>query len=347
MPVKTVVVCEAQVPFVHGGAEIHVRELVRELRGRGYDAELVSVPFKWYPKSEILPHAAAWRLLDLSESNGRPIDLLVATKFPTYFARHPRKVTWLVHQHRAAYDLIDTPFTDFTHQEFDVALRARLLALDTEMLGECRGLFSISATISQRVERFNGLKATPLYHPPRLASRLRGGPAGSYILSVGRLESVKRVDLAIRAMLDVPPSLSLKIAGTGTHAEALRTLTEALGLSSRVTFLGEVNDDDLVDLYAGALAVVFPPLNEDYGYVTLEAFLSHKPVVTTDDAGGPNEFVTTGVNGWVTSPDPKALADAIARLDADRAKSARMGDEGYDLARGITWSGVIDRLTSA
>jgi glycosyltransferase involved in cell wall biosynthesis len=324
-----------------------VRELVREFRERGFDTELVSVPFKWYPKTELLPHAGAWRLLDLSESNGRPIDLLVATKFPTYFARHPRKVAWLVHQHRAAYDLIDTPFTDFTHQEADVALRERLMALDTEMLGECRGLFSISATISKRVERFNGLKATPLYHPPRLAARLRGGQAGSYVLSVGRLESIKRTDLAIRAMLHVPQSLSLKIAGTGTHADSLKSLTDSLGLGPRVSFLGEVKDDDLIELYAGALAVVFPPLDEDYGYVTLESFLSHKPVVTTEDAGGPNEFVTSGVNGWVTAADPKALAEAIAKLDADRRKSARMGDEGYDLARGITWAGVIDRLTSA
>ena len=344
---KTVVVCEAAVPFIRGGAEALSRELVREFRERGFDTELVSIPFKWYPKTELLPHAAMWRLLDLSESNGRPIDLLVATKFPTYFARHPRKVTWLVHQHRAAYDLVDTTFTDFTHQEFDVALRERLMALDTEMLGECRGLFSISATVANRVERFNGLKATPLYHPPRLASQLRGGEAGSYVLSVGRLESVKRVDLAIRAMLHVPASVSLKIAGTGTYAEALQAITESLGLQSRVTFLGEVNDAELIDLYAGALAVVFPPLDEDYGYVTLESFLSHKPVVTTHDAGGPNEFVTSGVNGWVTEPDSKALAEAIAKLDADRRKSARMGDEGYDLARGITWAGVIDRLTSA
>ncbi len=345
--IKTVVVCEAQVPFIRGGAEALVRELVREFRERGFDTELVSLPFKWYPKTEVLPHAAMWRLADLSESNGRPIDLLVATKFPTYFARHPRKVTWLVHQHRAAYDLVDTTFTDFTHQEYDVALRERLVALDTEMLGECRGLFSISATISRRVHRYNGLEAVPLYHPPRLASRLRGGPAGNYVLSVGRLESVKRVDLAIRAMLHVPAALSLVVAGTGTHAEALRTLTDALGLTSRVRFLGEVSDEDLIDLYAGALAVVFPPLDEDYGYVTLEAFLSHKPVVTTTDAGGPNEFVTNGANGWVADADPRAIAEAISALHADRRRSARMGDEGYDLARGITWSGVIDRLTSA
>jgi glycosyltransferase involved in cell wall biosynthesis len=345
--IKSVVVCEAQVPFVRGGAEALARELVREFRERGFETELISLPFKWYPKTEVMPHAAMWRLLDLSESNGRPIDLLVATKFPTYFARHPRKVTWLVHQHRAAYDLVDTSFTDFTHQEYDVALRERLIALDTEMLGECRALYSISATISKRVHRYNGLNAVPLYHPPRLAASLHGGTAGNYVLSVGRLESVKRVDLVIRAMLHVPAAVSLVIAGTGSHAEALRTLVESLGLTARVRFLGEVNDADLTELYAGALAVVFPPLDEDYGYVTLEAFLSHKPVVTTTDAGGPNEFVESGTNGWITAPDPKALAEAIAALHADRRRSARMGDEGYDLARGITWSGVIDRLTSA
>jgi len=342
-----IVVCEAQVPFIRGGAEALSRELVRELSDRNFETELISLPFKWYPQEEVLTHAAMWRLADLSESTGQPIDLLIATKFPSYFARHPRKVVWLVHQHRAAYELVDTPYSDFGHHEFDVALRDRLIALDHQMLGECRAIYTISANISSRLKRFNGLDSTPLYHPPRLASRLKAGDAGDYVLSVGRLETVKRVDLAIRAMQHVSPGLSLVIAGTGTHAAALRTLAESLGIASRIKFLGEVSSDDLINLYAGALAVVFPPFDEDYGYVTLEAFLAHKPVVTTTDAGGPNEFITNGANGWVTAPDPKALGDAIRTLDGDRRKSARMGDEGYDLARGITWSGVIDRLTSA
>lgn len=344
---RTVVVCEAQVPFIRGGAEALVRELVRQLRAHGFETERISVPFKWYPKDEVLAHAAAWRLLDLSESTGRPIDLLIATKFPTYFARHPRKVTWLVHQHRAAYELAGTPYSDFAHDEHDVALRDRLIALDKDTLGECTGRFSISATIAKRLERFNGLDALPLYHPPRLAERFRPGAAGSYLLSVGRLETVKRVDLAIRAMSHLPSSLSLIVAGTGTHQAALEQLAASLGLGPRVTFLGEVTDEQVIDLYAGALAVVFPPFDEDYGYVTLEAFLSRKPVVTTLDAGGPNEFVTNGVNGFVTAPDPQAIADAVAALDADRKRSTSMGEAGYDLARGITWSGVIERLTSA
>ena len=112
---RTILVCEAQVPFVRGGAEFHVRELVHQLRAHGHQVELVSVPFKWYPKTEILANAAAWRLLDLTESNGRPIDLVIATKFPTYFARHPHKVAWIIHQYRAAYELAGTPFSDFAH----------------------------------------------------------------------------------------------------------------------------------------------------------------------------------------------------------------------------------------
>ena len=76
MAVRTVLVCETQVPLVRGGAELLVQQLVSELKARGVATDRVSLPFKWYPKDEILPHAAAWRLLDLSESNGRPIDLV-------------------------------------------------------------------------------------------------------------------------------------------------------------------------------------------------------------------------------------------------------------------------------
>ena len=340
----TVLVCEAQVPFVQGGAESHVRELVAQLRAHGHDAELVSVPFKWYPKAEILTHAAAWRLLDLSESNGRPIDLVIATKFPTYFARHPRKIAWLIHQHRAAYELAGTPFSDFSHSEEDVALRERIVSLDRTMLGECVRVYTNSANTAARVKRFNGLEAEPLYHPPRLAARLHSGEAASYVLSVGRLESVKRVDLVVRALAHAPHEVNLVVAGTGTQAPALEALATSLGLDDRVQFLGEVTDEDIVALYARALGVVFPPFDEDYGYVTLEAFLAHKPVVTTTDSGGPNEFVIDGVNGWVCPPDPVALGEAIGRLHADRRRAVAQGEAGYDRARTITWDGVIDRL---
>jgi len=344
MAVRTILVCEAQVPLVRGGAESHVRQLVDRLRGRGYLVDLVSVPFKWYPKDEILAHAAAWRLLDLSESNGTPIDLVIATKFPSYFARHPNKVAWLIHQYRAAYELCGTVYSDFAHVDLDVGLRQALLDLDTAMLGECRRLFTNAGNTASRVEKFNGLRAEPLYHPPRLADRITGGPAQDYILSVGRLETVKRHDLALRAMAQIASPRRLVIVGEGTQDANLRRLADQLGLGDRVAFTGSVSDDRLLELYAGALGVVYAPFDEDYGYVTLEAFLARKPVVTARDSGGTLEFVQDGVNGFVCEPDAGAMADAFSRLAQDRVRAASLGDAGFERARLVTWDGVVEKL---
>ncbi len=100
-------------------------------------------------------------------------------------------------------------------------------------------------------------------------------------------------------------------------------------------------------MYAGALAVIFPPYDEDFGYVTLEAFLAGKPVVTTTDAGGPTEFVVDGENGYVTRPDEAAIGDALARLDRDRPLAASLGAAGLARARAVTWDGVIEQLVGA
>jgi glycosyltransferase involved in cell wall biosynthesis len=341
---RTVLVCEAQVPFVHGGAELHVRGLVGELTRRGYRAERVSVPFKWYPKDELLTQAAAWRLIDLSESNGERIDTVIATKFPTYFVRHPNKVTWLFHQYRAIYDLCGTPYSEFEHLERDVRLRDTLMALDTEVLAESRRLFTNARNTAARLAHYNGLTAEPLYHPPPLAGRLRPGPLGDYVLSVGRLEGNKRVDLIVRALAHVARDLRLIVAGEGPLRAQLEDTAATSGVADRVTFTGGVDEERLVELYAGALAVVFPPFDEDYGYVTLEAFLARKPVVTTTDAGGPLEFVEDGVTGAVVDPTPEAVGGAIARLAANHTRAQSLGDAGFERARAISWDGVVDRL---
>jgi len=346
MAVQTVLVCETQVPLVRGGAELLVRQLVSELRQRGIATDRVSLPFKWYPKDEILPHAAAWRMLDLSESNGRPIDLVIATKFPTYFVRHPRKVCWLVHQHRAAYELCATEFSDFSHEEIDVGLRERIMDLDERMLGECRGVYTISKTVTARLEKYNGLSSTALYHPPLIAPLLSGGNYGNYVLSVARLERNKRVDLVVRALAHLPSHLTLMVVGEGSHRPLIEREADALGIRERITFAGAVSNDDLVTLYRDALCLVYAPFDEDYGLATLEAFLAEKPVVTARDSGGTLEFVRDGENGFVVDPDPAALADAVARLDANRGLAAALGQNGHDVAAAISWDAVIDRLLS-
>jgi glycosyltransferase involved in cell wall biosynthesis len=341
---KTVLVCEAQVPFVHGGAERHVRGLVAELTRRGYRAELVSVPFKWYPKEELLPHAAAWRMIDLSESNGERIDTVIATKFPTYFVRHPNKIGWIFHQYRAIYDLCGTAYSEFDHSERDVRLRDTLIALDNVVLSEAKRLFANAKNTAGRLARYNGLAAEALYHPPPLAGRMSSGALGDYVLSVGRLEGNKRVDLIIRALAHAGRGVRLIVAGEGPLRSQLEETAAQCGVADRVTWTGATDEHTLVGLYAGALGVVFPPFDEDYGYVTLEAFLARKPVITTTDAGGPLEFVEDGLTGLVVHPTPEAVGAAIARLAANRANAQSLGDAGYERARAITWDGVVDRL---
>ena len=342
-----ILILEAQVPFVHGGAEILVRELASALHLHGHHAQVVSVPFTDSPKEEIFAGVEAWRLLDVSCAGGGPIDLVIATKFPTYFARHPRKVLWLVHQHRAGYELAGTRFSDFSHTPRDVALRRQLIAADTRILRECVGHFTIARTVSDRMLKYNGIVSEALYNPPKLAGRLHHGPYGDYVLTVTRLEHVKRVDLAIDTFVKATSAMRLLVAGDGSIRHELAEYIERRGLSDRVTLLGRVDDDRLVELYAGCRAVLFAPYEEDYGYVTLEAFLSRKPVITARDSGGTLEFVVNGVNGYVCEPTPEALSSAVDRLGTDATLAASLGERGHAVAADITWDNVVERLTTA
>jgi glycosyltransferase involved in cell wall biosynthesis len=343
---KTVLIAAAQAPFVVGGAEILVSELRAQLERRSFRVDVVAVPFRWYPPSEIVRQALAWRLLDVTESNGVPVDLLIATKFPSYLARHPRKVAWLFHQHREAYDLFGTSYCSFTDSPDDTRVREAIHSFDTSALGECREVYTISRNVARRLERYNGLHGEPLYPPPHHLGRYRCEAFDGFLFYAGRLDRLKRLELALDAMKRVTSGARLKIAGQGPLEGELRKRIEGLGLQDRVELLGYVDSEQLLDLYARCRAALYAPLNEDYGYVTVEAFLSSKPVVTTTDSGGPLEFVTAGETGVVTAPDPDALAAAIDDLwQWPERRLREMGAAGRARVAGITWDGVIDRLT--
>jgi glycosyltransferase involved in cell wall biosynthesis len=343
---KSVLVCAAQAPFVTGGAEILVRDLVGRLRARGFRADLVSVPFHAYPPSEVVRQALAWRLLELRETDGRRPDLVIPTKFPSYLVEHPCKVTWLFHQYREAYDLFGSALSPLGDGAEDRELREAVRAMDASGLGECRSLFAISRNVAERLARWNALPAAPLYPPPPQLGRYETTGYGDYLLLAGRLERVKRPDLALRALAGSGSAARLKVAGSGPLEADLVRLARELGVESRVDFLGFVSDEDLLALYAGCRAALYVPRDEDYGYVTVESLLSRKPVVTTTDSGGPLEFVADGVSGFVRAPDPEAIADAIdAVFAAPEAALRAMGEAGRPRVEGIDWDVVIERLT--
>jgi glycosyltransferase involved in cell wall biosynthesis len=344
--IKTIAVCSAQVPFFSGGAEILVEALVYQLRQRGYEVELINIPYKWYPHSQLLEIMNFWKKLDLSESNGKKIDLVISTKFPSYFIQHPRKVLWLVHQYRQMYDLLDSPYTSFDMRKLkDRKLRDQFVAMDTEALSSYKNRFTIAKKIAGRLQEYNRLESKALYHPPRLVGRYENMGYDDYIFSVGRLDKLKRVDALIGALPYVDNKIKCKIAGSGPEREALEKLARELKVSDRVEFLGYVSDEALIGLYGRSSAVYFAPLDEDYGYITLEAFLSQKPVVTTVDAGGPLEFVVHDDNGLISnSLLPRELAGHIERLVSDKPLCAEMGRSGFESVKDIAWEPVIEAL---
>lgn len=343
---KTVLVCAVQAPFTVGGAEILVQELKDNLTRRGFRVDVANVPFKWYPVSELVRQALAWRLLDVTESNGERIDLVIPTKFPSYLVRHPRKVAWLFHQHREAYDLFGTPYCSFRDTPEDRQVREAIHTMDTRALSESRAIFTISRNVANRLGRYNGLPGVALYPPPHHLGRYHCHAYGDFLFYAGRLDALKRLDLAIDAMRRVTCGAKLKIAGKGPLEGELRKQIARAGVSERVELLGFVTADELVDLYARCRAAYYAPINEDYGYVTVEAFLSRKPVVTTEDAGGPLEFVTHGENGIVAKPEAGAVAAAIDALwQEPETRLREWGESGRRRVQDITWDHVIDTLT--
>jgi glycosyltransferase involved in cell wall biosynthesis len=337
-----VAVCHPQVPFERGGAEVLSGTLVGELRSRGHDAELITVPFKWYPPQRVVTNALAWRLLDLEEAQGKPIDRVIATKFPSYAVRHPNKVVWLVHQLRQAYDLDRTDLGEFGETPFDRALRRVVHRLDNQMLGEARRLFAISSNVADRLRRFNGLDAEVLTPPPK-SLPYRSGEYGDFVLSVGRLDRAKRVDLLVRAAASTN-GLRVVIAGDGPDRGRLEEVAQAEGVDGRVDFAGLVDEERLVELYSSCLAVYYAPVDEDFGYVPFEAFLAERPVVTTRDAGGPLEAVVDGVNGIVCEPTPVDVARACLWLAEHPDGARERGQAGKQLAERLTWQTVVDQL---
>jgi glycosyltransferase involved in cell wall biosynthesis len=323
-----------QVPFERGGTEIFADGLVHALREHGHETELVTVPFKWYPGERVLTQAFLWRLLDLEESNGRPIDAVIATKFPSYVVRHPNKVVWLLHQFRQAWDLDRTELGQFSDSAEDRALRRKVLDLDRVSLGEARKIFTTSSIVAGRLRDSVGLDAEVLAPPPAPLA-FRCDEYGDFVLSVNRLDRAKRIDLLIEAAARVP-EVRVVIAGDGPDRERLEGLADG-----RVEFVGRVSDEALADLYARCRAVYYAPVNEDYGLVPYEAFLSDKPVITTTDAGGPLDIVRDGQTGRVVAPQAEALASALT-LSEDEART--LGRAGHEVARNVTWARCVERL---
>lgn len=350
-----ILLLNSQIPFARGGAEGLVEALAGALVERGFEVDRVALPFSLASREQLVRSALAWRLLDVEAVEGRPIDLVIATRFPSYLVRHPNKVVWLIHQLRQVYDLAGSRYSDFDDAEPRDRRAAEMVRrMDRRTLGEARRLFAISKNVADRLRRHNGLEAEALYPPSPLAPLLAGEAAepaeaaedgAPYVFTAGRLVRPKRVDLLVEALARSSGGLGAVVAGTGPEAEPLARRAAERGVADRVRFAGWLADEEVARLYRGCRAVYFAPFDEDYGYVTVEAMRAGKPVVTTRDAGGALELVRDGVNGLVVEPTARAVAAALDRLAADPALARRLGEAGRRTVAGIEWEAVVARLT--
>lgn len=345
-----ILIATTHVPFVYGGAEAHAEGLQTALQAAGHEAEIIAVPFKWYPPAKILDHLLACRLLDVTEFNGVPIDRVIGLKFPAYLIPHPNKVAWILHQHRTAYELWDNPLGDLIYYPEGLQVRDAIRQADISLLPEAQALYANSGNVAQRLKTFCDLDAAPLYHPPPHADLFTCAEAEDYLFFPSRLCEPKRQKLVLQALAKTRAPVRIKFAGMPDNPafeQELNALTAKLKLRDRVEWLGMVSEAEKRSLYARALGVIYPPIDEDYGYVTLEAMLAAKPVITCVDSGGPLEFVRHEETGLLTTPTPSGLAEAFDTLWQNRARAAQWGKRGQELYQSlnITWPHVVEVLT--
>jgi glycosyltransferase involved in cell wall biosynthesis len=341
-----VLVINTMAPFVWGGAEELADHLVRNLRLRNINAELLRLPFQWEPYDGIPAEIARFKAMRLPN-----VDRVISMKFPAYFIPAEHHTTWLVHQYRQAYDLWDSPYNNIPHDWSGEGVRDIIRAQDDTFFSRQRRLFTISTEVSRRLKQFNGVEAPALRAPINDPELFGGRESQGYILAPGRINDAKRQWLLVEAMQHMPTSARLIVAGppeTKADAARLHDLVEKLDLSDRVTLdLRFLDREDLANYVNHAAAVAYLPFQEDsYGYVTMEAFEAGKPVVTANDAGELLDIVIDQETGFVSNAIPESLAAAMATLLYDPPLAREMGQRGRDLWRGkgINWDSHISRL---
>jgi glycosyltransferase involved in cell wall biosynthesis len=345
-----ITIVNVQAPFVQGGAEYLADSLAQKMEERGHQVAKVRIPFKWYPPETLLEHVLAYRMLHIQSGNP---DLVIALKFPAYILPFPRKKLWLLHQFRQVYELWGTVHQSLPNTREGRRVRDMIIQADNVYLREAREIYTNSRIVARRLQHYNGIAADGVLYPPLLRPEIfRRGDFGDYFFYPSRLNQMKRQALAIEAMRFVRSGFRLVLAGKAdqdTYLDELRSLVKQHRLQDKVTLLGWISEEEKAGLMAHCYAALYIPYEEDsYGYVTLEAFHSGKPVLTLRDSGGTDEIITHGENGLILPPSPEALAAGMEELWANRERTRHLGQaaqatiERYQ----IHWDHILERLTA-
>lgn len=335
--------------FIEGGHLVIARAVVQALRDEGHDASMLLTPQNRFGRQGAA-YAATW-FTDVGMDGGnRAVDQVISLRYPSYAVRHPNHVVWLNHTMREYYDQWES-FSGTLSRKARIKEGVRRKLIHTAdrylLTRNVRKVYAQSRTIAARLQRWGAIESEVLYPPPP-PRPYRCEGYGDYIFAVSRLAPLKRLSLLVEA-LATPEAGGIRalIAGEGEEHDALARAIVAKGLSSRVTLLGRIDDSQMLDHLARCRAVCFPPYDEDYGFVTAEAFASRKAVVTCGDSGGPAELVVHDVNGKVCAPRAESLAAALRELMDDRSAAERLGNAGFAKVSEMTWPRAVAQLLTA
>ncbi|ARN74951.1 glycosyltransferase family 4 protein [Oceanicoccus sagamiensis] len=340
-----ILILNTQVPFCYGGAEVLAEDLVAALLEQGHNAEIMTIPFKWYPQESLVNHILACKLLDIDSS----VDKVIGLKFPAWLVNHPNKSYWILHQHRTAYDLWNTQFSDLNHMPDGKQVRNLIRREDTASLSQEKNIYTISNTVSERLLQYNGISSEALYPPPRNIEHFYCGEYNDYFYFPSRINPIKRQELVIEALAHTQEPVKIVFSGkadSDDYFQQLKQQASSLGVEHQITWLGHISEQEKFELYANALMVLFTPYQEDYGYITPEAMFSSKGVITLEDAGGAIEFVKDQQTGLVAKADAIDLAAKLDQAWSDRALAKQLGNHAKTMveAMDINWAKVIEAL---
>ena len=333
-------------PFVRGGAEELAENLVANLCARkGIQAELIRVPFRWDPATQLVQQILLNKNLRLAN-----VDRVIAMKFPAYLIPHENKTIWLMHKYRQAYDLDREGMTNIPATAEGDAIRAAIRLADNACFAESRQIYTISPVVSSRLMQFNAVHSKVLHHPLNQPEIFGAGEYDNYVFAGGRVGAGKRQHLIVEAMRHVQSAIKLIIAGpveSPEYAARLQGIVRNHGLSDRVELrLSFLPRPDLVKLVNNARACASVPIDEDsMSYVAMEAFAAGKCVITGRDSGGLLELVKDRETGYVVEPTPTEIAVALDAV-AEKNHAVKLGRAARDLwdRLDITWSSRIDQL---
>lgn len=343
---KRIIIVTSTVPFVYGGHLVIAENLLKALRKIGYEAEIFFTPQNKFG-GQLQAYLANF-LTDLTEDGyGRKIDQIISLRFPSYAVRHPNHVLWLNHRMREYDDLWDDFKKNLSWKgRLKEGLRRFIISrIDHYLLTHnVKKIFSLSETIRERLMKWGGIDSEVLYPPPPERDYKTEGYE-NFIFTVSRLYPLKRIDLLVKSFKFVKnKNVKALIAGEGVDENRLRKMIMDLNLQDRVFLLGKLSDDELISHYSRSRAIFFASYKEDFGFVTMEAFSSRKPVITCKDSGGPAEIVKDGLSGFVLEPDPEKIAERIDFLSENPELAREMGERGFESIKDIKWENVVKKL---